>query len=112
MSPTATRSHIAAVSGISLEDTVDSILVDPADPNLVIVSALGDATHHGGIYRSTDGGQSWTRVLRPDGYDGIREVEYAYDDPSDMLAATQSTGGNGQVLRSDRWGIDTGGEPA
>src|ERR1700678_3443746 len=33
---------------IGLEDTVkiDSILVDPTDPNLVTVSALGDATHH------------------------------------------------------------------
>jgi len=35
---------------IGLEDTVkiDSIVVDPADYNLVIVSALGDTSHHGG----------------------------------------------------------------
>jgi photosystem II stability/assembly factor-like uncharacterized protein len=82
---------------IGLEDTVkiDSILVDPTNPDLVIVSALGDDKHHGGgIYRSTDGGQTWTNVLkRPDGYDGTREVEYAYDDPSVMLADTQGTGG-------------------
>ncbi|HEV2388520.1 MAG TPA: hypothetical protein VGS20_14840 [Candidatus Acidoferrales bacterium] len=81
---------------IGLEDTVkiDSILVDPTDPNLVIVSALGDATHHGGgVYRSTDGGQTWTNVLKPAGYDGTREVEYAYDHPSIMLADTQGTGG-------------------
>ncbi|HEV2304556.1 MAG TPA: hypothetical protein VGR93_03485 [Candidatus Acidoferrales bacterium] len=82
---------------IGLEDTVkiDRILVDPTNPNLVIVSALGDDTHNGGgIYRSTDGGQTWTNVLkRPDGYDGTREVEYAYDDPSVMLADTQGTGG-------------------
>jgi photosystem II stability/assembly factor-like uncharacterized protein len=82
---------------IGLEDTVkiDSILVDPTNPNLVIVSALGDETRQGGgIYRSTDGGQTWTNVLkRPGGYDGTREVEYAYDDPSIMLADTQGTGG-------------------
>jgi photosystem II stability/assembly factor-like uncharacterized protein len=81
---------------IGLEDTVkiDRILVDPTNPSLVIVSALGDATHHGGgIYRSTDGGQTWTNVLKPAGYDGIREVEYAYDDPNVMLADTQGTGG-------------------
>ncbi len=81
---------------IGLEDTVkiDRILVDPANPNLVIVSALGDATHHGGgIYRSTDGGQTWTNVLKPDGYDGTRALEYAYDEPGIMLAATQGTGG-------------------
>ncbi len=81
---------------IGLEDTVkiDSILVDPADPNLVIVSALGDTTHHGGgVYRSTDGGQSWTNVLKPEGYDGTRDLQYAFDEPNVMLAATQGTGG-------------------
>ena len=81
---------------MGLEDTVkiDRILVDPADPSLVIVSALGDDTHHGGgIYRSTDGGQTWKNVLRPADYDGTRDVEYAYDDPKIMLAATQGTGG-------------------
>ncbi len=81
---------------IGLDNTVkiDSIVVDPNDPNLVIASTLGDATHDGGgIYRSTDGGRTWTNVLKPAGYDGTREVEYAYDDPSVMLADTQGTGG-------------------
>ncbi len=81
---------------IGLDDTVkiDRILVDPKNPNLVIVSALGDATHHGGgIYRSTNGGRTWTNVLKPAGYPGTREVEYAYDDPSIILADTQGTGG-------------------
>jgi photosystem II stability/assembly factor-like uncharacterized protein len=81
---------------IGLEDSVkiSNILVDPSDPGLVIVSALGDATHHGGgVYRSTDGGQTWTNVLKPADYDGTRDLEYAYDDPSVMLAAVQGTGG-------------------
>lgn len=82
---------------IGLEDTVkiDSIVVDPTDPNLVLASALGDATRHGGgVYRSTDGGQSWTNVLKPAGYDGTRDLEYEFDDPGVMLAAVQGTGGN------------------
>jgi photosystem II stability/assembly factor-like uncharacterized protein len=81
---------------IGLEDTVKitSIVVHPADPNLVLVSALGDTLRHGGgVYRSTDGGQNWTNVLKPDGYDGGRDLQYAYDEPSVMLAATQGTGG-------------------
>ncbi len=81
---------------IGLEDTVkiSNIVVDPADPALVLVSALGDTTRHGGgIYRSTDGGQTWTSVLKPADYDGTRDLEYAYDDPSVMLAATQGSGG-------------------
>jgi photosystem II stability/assembly factor-like uncharacterized protein len=83
---------------IGLEDTVkiDSIVVDPTDPNLVLVSALGDATHHGGgVYRSTDGGQSWTNVLKATDYDGTRDLQSAFDDPSVILAATQGTGGGG-----------------
>lgn len=80
---------------IGLEDTVkiDSILVDPKDADVVLVSALGDATHHGGgVYRSTDGGETWTSVLQTPGYEGTRDLEYAYDDPRVMLAATQGTG--------------------
>jgi photosystem II stability/assembly factor-like uncharacterized protein len=83
---------------IGLEDTVkiDSIVVDPADPSLVLASALGDTNHHGGgVYRSTDGGQTWTNVLKPADYDGTRDLQSAYDDPSVMLAATQGTGGLG-----------------
>ncbi|MGH9535133.1 MAG: WD40/YVTN/BNR-like repeat-containing protein [Terriglobales bacterium] len=79
---------------IGLEDTVkiDRILVDPKNPDLVIVSALGDAHRHGGgIWRSTDGGQTWKNVLKPAGYTGTREVEYEYDDPKVMLADTQGT---------------------
>ena len=83
---------------IGLEDTVKitSIAIDPADPNLVLASALGDSSRHGGgVYRSTDGGQTWANVLKPDGYDGARDLQYAYDGPSVMLAATQGTGGAG-----------------
>jgi photosystem II stability/assembly factor-like uncharacterized protein len=83
---------------IGLEDTVKitSIIVDPADASLVLVSALGDATRHGGgVYRSTDGGATWTNVLKSAGYDGARDLQYAYDEPGVMLAATQGTGGAG-----------------
>ena len=83
---------------IGLEDTVkvDRILVDPHNPNLVLVSTLGDNRRHGGgVYRSTDGGKTWTNVLKPAGYKGTRDLEYAYDDPSVMLAATQGNGGFG-----------------
>jgi photosystem II stability/assembly factor-like uncharacterized protein len=83
---------------IGLEDCVkiDSIVVDPSDPNLVLISALGDATHHGGgVYRSVDGGQNWASVLKPADYEGVRDLQSAFDDPKVMLAATQGTGGAG-----------------
>jgi len=83
---------------IGLEDTVkvDSIVVDPNDANLVLVSALGDATRKGGgVYRTTDGGRSWNRVLQTPDYDGTRDLQFAYDEPGVILAATQGTGGAG-----------------
>ena len=83
---------------IGLDDTVkiDRIVIDPTSPNLVLASALGDTKHHGGgVYRSTDGGQTWTNVLKPAGFDGTRDLEYEFDDPSVMLAAVQGTGGGG-----------------
>jgi photosystem II stability/assembly factor-like uncharacterized protein len=96
---------------IGLEDTVkiDSILVDPTNPNLVTVSALGDTTRKGGgVWRSTDGGQTWTNVLKTPDYDGTRDLQFAYDVPSVMLAATQgandgrggAAGGRGGQARS------------
>jgi photosystem II stability/assembly factor-like uncharacterized protein len=81
---------------IGLEDTVKigSMVVDPTDPNVVLVSALGDSTHSGGgIYRTTDGGDIWTNVLKTPDYDGVRDLQAAYDEPKVMLAATQGTGG-------------------
>ncbi|MGH9479709.1 MAG: WD40/YVTN/BNR-like repeat-containing protein, partial [Terriglobales bacterium] len=83
---------------IGLRDTIkiNRIVVDPKDPNLVLASTQGDATHHGGgIYRSTDGGQTWTNVLKPEGVDGTRELASEFDDPSIMFAATSGTGGRG-----------------
>ncbi len=83
---------------IGLEDTVkiDSIVVDPNNANVVLVSALGDTLHHGGgVYRSTDGGQTWTNVLKTPEYDGVRDLQSAYDAPKVMLAATQGNGGIG-----------------
>ena len=93
---------------IGLEDTVkiDSILVDPADPNLVIASALGDATHHGGgVYRSTDGGRPGPTSSSPPATTARATSQFAFDEPSVMLAATQGTGG-------DRGGGGAGGGAA
>ena len=81
---------------IGLEDTVkiSSIVVDPVHPDVVLVSALGDASRHGGgVYRSTDGGQTWTSVLKTPDFDGVRDLQSAYDAPNVMVAATQGTGG-------------------
>ncbi|MBD5633463.1 MAG: hypothetical protein IAI49_03190, partial [Candidatus Eremiobacteraeota bacterium] len=53
---------------VGLEDTrqIGRILVDPHDPRTLLVAALGHAygpNDARGVYRSTDGGATWTRTL-------------------------------------------------
>jgi len=81
---------------IGLEETtkINKMVVDPKDPNLVVVSTQGDATHKGqGIYRTTDGGQTWENTLRPENANGTRDVEYAFDVPNVIFATSQGAGG-------------------
>ena len=53
---------------IGLEDTrhIGRILIDPKNPNIVLVAAVGHAygpNDQRGVFRTTDGGQSWSHVL-------------------------------------------------
>ena len=61
----------ATWSNIGLRDSqqIGSILVDSRDANIVLVAALGHAfgpNPERGVYRSTDGGTKWTKVLGKD----------------------------------------------
>ena len=50
---------------IGLEDTtrINKMVVDPKDPDLVLVSTTGDATRKGGgVYRTADGGRTAERA--------------------------------------------------
>src|SRR5215469_6430332 len=56
---------------IGLEDTmqIGKILVDPSNPDVVFVAALGHAYGPNamrGVFRSTDGGQTWKKALYKD----------------------------------------------
>jgi len=81
---------------IGLEETtkINKMVVDPKDPNIVIVSTQGDAQRNGrGIYRTTDGGKTWENTLRPEYANGTRDVEYAFDMPNVIFATSQGSGG-------------------
>ena len=60
---------------LGLADTrhVSEVRIHPRDPDRVYVAALGHAfgsNPERGVYRSTDGGACWERVLHPDERDG------------------------------------------
>jgi photosystem II stability/assembly factor-like uncharacterized protein len=81
---------------IGLEETakINKMVIDPKDPNHVVVSTQRDARHDGqGIYRTIDGGKTWENTLRPENANGTRDVEYAFDMPNVIFATSQGAGG-------------------
>ncbi len=77
---------------IGLEGTeqIPAILVDPHDPNIVLVAALGQfraLSDARGVFRSTDGGAIWTRTLYVDDQTGVATIARAADAPEVIFAA-------------------------
>ena len=79
-------------SYIGLGDTrqIGRVLVDPKNPDIVLVAALG----HGfgpnaerGVYRTTDGGKTWTRVLFKDENTGAIDLAYDPDNSRTVYAS-------------------------
>jgi hypothetical protein len=78
---------------LGLDETkqIPSILVDPKDPNLVLIAAQGNVHKRmdmRGVFRSTDGGKNWTKTLYVDDETGGQEIAWAFDNPKVMLATT------------------------
>jgi len=81
---------------IGLADTrqIGRILVDPRDPNLVFVAALGHAygaNTERGVYRSVDGGKTWARVLFRDENTGAIDLAFQPGGSRTVLAALWQT---------------------
>jgi photosystem II stability/assembly factor-like uncharacterized protein len=76
---------------IGLEDTqfINSVLVDPKNPNIVVVGAMGPgkASEARGVYKSTDGGKTWKKVLYKDEETGIADMCADPDNPKVIYAA-------------------------
>ncbi|WP_423926547.1 WD40/YVTN/BNR-like repeat-containing protein [Candidatus Palauibacter sp.] len=77
---------------VGLRDSqhIGKILVDPRDSRVVLVAAEGSLWAPGGdrgVYRSTDGGDSWTLVLGIDENTGVTDIEFAPGDPNVVYAA-------------------------
>jgi photosystem II stability/assembly factor-like uncharacterized protein len=76
---------------IGLEDThfINSVLVDPKNPNIVLVGAMGGGTpgEARGVYKSTDGGKTWKKVLYKDDQTGVADMCADPDNPKVIYAA-------------------------
>lgn len=79
-------------SHMGLEKTrqISKIVVDPNNPDVLIVGAQGSpyaATEDRGIYRSADGGQTWTKVHYVDENSGISDLSMDMTNPRIVYAA-------------------------
>ena len=92
---------------IGLRETrhIGRVIVDPRDPNIVLVAGMGHAfgpNTERGIFRTTDGGKSWTKVLYVDDKTGGIDVEFDPNNSSVVFAAMY------QVRRMP-WTFESGG---
>src|SRR5256885_1771886 len=77
--------------GLDLTKQIPSILVDPKNPDIVLLAAQGDVHKKSdtrGVYRSTNGGQTWTKTLYLDDSTGAQKIAWADDHPDVLLATT------------------------
>ncbi|MFW6079217.1 MAG: WD40/YVTN/BNR-like repeat-containing protein, partial [Gemmatimonadota bacterium] len=77
---------------LGLENTgqIGSVVVHPDDPDVAWAAALGSAFGPGpdrGVYKTTDGGESWDRVLFVSDSTGAVDLELKPDDPDVIYAA-------------------------
>ena len=79
-------------SHIGLNDTryISGIIVDPRDPNIVLVSARDYfiAGQGRGIFKTVDGGKTWKKVFFKDDKTSVVNLEVAPDNPRTIFAAT------------------------
>ncbi|MGE3342827.1 MAG: WD40/YVTN/BNR-like repeat-containing protein [Vicinamibacterales bacterium] len=81
---------------LGLDEThhIGRVVVDPKDPNIVYVAALGKLYSHNperGLYKTTDGGKTWTKSLdyKVDGREiGVVDVVMDPRNPQVLYAAT------------------------
>jgi photosystem II stability/assembly factor-like uncharacterized protein len=80
--------------GLSDTEQISQILIDPRNPNVVLVAALGHPygpNDERGVFRSTDGGKTWTRTLYKDANTGAIDLAFQPGNPKVVYAALWQT---------------------
>jgi len=76
--------------GLDLTRHISRIIIDPTNPNIVFVAAQGALYGNSaerGIYKSTDGGNTWKKVLFVDDKTGCAELSMDMNNPRILYAA-------------------------
>ena len=83
----------ATWSHMGLEDTrhISRIMIHHSNPDIVYVGAVGHlwgANETRGVFRTTDGGETWDKVLYIDEDTGVIDLMMDHTDPNTLFAAT------------------------
>ena len=92
---------------VGLKDSrhIGAVIVDPKDPNIAFVAALGHAygpSEQRGLFRTIDGGKTWQKVLYKDNKTGAIDVVFDPSNPNTLFAALW------EVYRNP-WSLNSGG---
>ena len=115
--------------GLPESGSIGRIRIDPSDSNRIFVAVMGalwETSPERGVYRTTDGGDTWQQVLFVDSTTGCVDLIMRPDDPDVLYAATWQRirqpeffdyGGPGcavyrTVNGGDTWTLVSGGLPA
>jgi photosystem II stability/assembly factor-like uncharacterized protein len=105
--------------GFGDSDAISKIRVHPTDPDIVFVASFGKygaPSPERGVFKSTDGGATWHRVLYRDDVTGAVDIVIDRNDPDVMYASlweayrkeyTMSSGGPGSGMFKSTDGGDT-----
>jgi photosystem II stability/assembly factor-like uncharacterized protein len=94
-------------TGLANVGQIGTIRIHPADHNIVYVAALGRAFNSNperGLYKTTDGGKTWDKILFISSKTGISDIEMMPTNPNILYAA---------AWKAERkpWTIISGGTP-
>ncbi len=75
--------------GLGAIGQVGAVIVHPTDPDVVLVAAIGHAfgpSPDRGVYRSSDGGRTWTKTLFVSDSTGSADLEFVPGNPREVYA--------------------------
>ena len=93
---------------MGLEKTrhIHRVIIDPSDPDTVYVGAIGSpwGVHpERGVYKTTDGGQTWNKILFVNNKTGVADLVMDPSNPNKLIAAMWEH-------KRDPWFFKSGGE--
>lgn len=91
--------------GLEKTGRIGRIVIHPTNPDILYVAALGHTyapQQDKGVYKTTDGGKSWKRILFVDETTGAADIALDPKDPNRLLASMWS-------VQINTWGLNSGG---